>query len=849
MRYFRQFSQSSTNSLSESLEALKARHNATVSTLSSQNYILNSQISALNSQNEHLRNILDDLGAETMKEKFGRRREISLRIRMGGREERVVEGLRRWVRRGEEAVGRFERKRVDEDGQAAYLDIKSSLVAMSQDARILLESLEEGGADEETALSLSGARAREILVRDGVEGLLDELRIETERRILQQLKPMFVEENVSASESHSRQEAENNSIIPHSPSHSLEIREEHQHGGQLNGNADVTLLSPAESEASVLSANGRHSEVDLSSGSHSVSSQCQDVSLLSVALDLSETQTIDVNQGLENVTATSLGNPFGETHSTIGPLSPDNTANVATGTIFLNGGTEDITSVTAEIPCQSEVNETPSMSALSSNASLSKLFVPSTPPREHLCETLGLESTSSETADPFSFPDSLQRTESKTHEELLPHPLLTELAEVHKRYDAFQHAFKNCHLALEGLKADLASYQSPTSSHAGQQNNSRSIPADVLRTAVSRLDDFTEDVRVELEIRIGDEVLHAKGYEALLRVPGALHSSSSHQSAQTKALTTAIKDESDTDASVSYTAVEKQVEAFLNGTDPSVRKAKETFARKLEDVQHDIAALKRALHDPESFSEGHSPSSSTTNLSPSKTEIGFDSERGQGGGWATWITGSASRSTTPTPSLGPSQTFGNIMTSPRLKYPSSSSSEQQFNTGDPRSSGKTSVLSSLGVVKGKGQPKDPLGLLGLKVPMPSFTMDSYSSEGRYGNGFSSTPMSATFGGIMSPSYPSMIGPAPIGASKSRTLSTMYMFGLGAPKSSRGSGDIGAGGKLMRSVSAKYPESVKDKTFESESPFRWSQQSTSDINTNSLNSLETDKDHTGDNDIE
>ena len=49
---------------------------------------------------------------------------------------------------------------------------------MSQDARILLESLEEGGADEETSLSLLGARAREVMVRDGVEGLLEELRTE-----------------------------------------------------------------------------------------------------------------------------------------------------------------------------------------------------------------------------------------------------------------------------------------------------------------------------------------------------------------------------------------------------------------------------------------------------------------------------------------------------------------------------------------------------------------------------------------------------------------------------------------------------------------------------------------------
>ena len=84
MRDPRQFSQSSTNSLSASLESLRTRHDATVATLSSQNHILTSRICALDSQNEHLRTILDDLGGEIMEEKFGRRREIGLMIRMEG---------------------------------------------------------------------------------------------------------------------------------------------------------------------------------------------------------------------------------------------------------------------------------------------------------------------------------------------------------------------------------------------------------------------------------------------------------------------------------------------------------------------------------------------------------------------------------------------------------------------------------------------------------------------------------------------------------------------------------------------------------------------------------------------
>jgi hypothetical protein len=50
------------------------------------------------------------------------------------------------------------------------------------------------------------------------------------------------------------------------------------------------------------------------------------------------------------------------------------------------------------------------------------------------------------------------------------------------------------------------------------------IPIDILRAAVSRLDNYTEDVRVEVEIGISDEEVLAKGYEVLLCFPGALSS-------------------------------------------------------------------------------------------------------------------------------------------------------------------------------------------------------------------------------------------------------------------------------------------------------------------------------------
>lgn len=50
--------------------------------------------------------------------------------------------------------------------------------------------------------------------------------------------------------------------------------------------------------------------------------------------------------------------------------------------------------------------------------------------------------------------------------------------------------------------------------------------------------------------------------------------------------------------------VELQIIAFALEMDPSVREPREVFKKKLEDVQYDIAALKRAVHDPESLGCG-----------------------------------------------------------------------------------------------------------------------------------------------------------------------------------------------------------------------------------------------------
>ncbi|KZP18297.1 hypothetical protein FIBSPDRAFT_933562 [Athelia psychrophila] len=138
------------------------------------------------------------------------------------------------------------------------------------------------------------------------------------------------------------------------------------------------------------------------------------------------------------------------------------------------------------------------------------------------------------------------------------HPLLADLEATKHRYDELQRAFRECHQTLKALQDSIGGI---ASSSVG-----------ILRVATQRLDDFNEDARVEVEIRIADEELTIKGYETLLAIPGAIDS--------------AAQD-----------AVEGRIQAFVGGTEKSVAKALEQFNRKLDDLQHDAASIKRALHE------------------------------------------------------------------------------------------------------------------------------------------------------------------------------------------------------------------------------------------------------------
>jgi len=102
------------------------------------------------------------------------------------------------------------------------------------------------------------------------------------------------------------------------------------------------------------------------------------------------------------------------------------------------------------------------------------------------------------------------------------HPLLAQLAPVSHRYDDLQHAFRDCHLALQDLRKTISN--SSKSSPSSKSSRSTFNTPQILQTALERLEDCNEDARVELETRTADEALLARGFEMRLSVPGALPS-------------------------------------------------------------------------------------------------------------------------------------------------------------------------------------------------------------------------------------------------------------------------------------------------------------------------------------
>ncbi|KAF8584113.1 hypothetical protein K439DRAFT_1346937 [Ramaria rubella] len=185
-RYMR-FSQSSIDMLQSALSTQKARQAASLATLSSSCEALTRTLALERKRALQLRDILDQLTEDISRETFGRRREISLRLRSVVREEKVHQILTAWLRRAEEHRANM----IALTGNSPHttesipgpLELAASLDRMIDDARRLIILLSHeteftGELPESTTLS------RIILVEQRCRSLVLELQKETENRLL-----------------------------------------------------------------------------------------------------------------------------------------------------------------------------------------------------------------------------------------------------------------------------------------------------------------------------------------------------------------------------------------------------------------------------------------------------------------------------------------------------------------------------------------------------------------------------------------------------------------------------------------------------------------------------------------
>ncbi|KAF8624114.1 hypothetical protein AX15_006024 [Amanita polypyramis BW_CC] len=615
-----------------------------------------------------------------MKESYGRRREVALRIKLINREESLMESLRRWVLRAQENLG----KPQDASPQ-------ESLTRMVNEAKGILSH-----SDSPVDGSPSGSLARIISAQMSAGSLVKELHTETARRLELQTALAVGQQNQDPSGINKDSCQENGTQYEVSSS-SVAIQ------ASLLPSDEPTVVSPLviniPSIGPILSFDHPNAIKEQLYTDHIPNGD--DVLRTSLKGGINTSEAVPGEDDTRPATTAETGPEEGqvEGHKLVKDKHPvdaiDHTELEIPGAMVAQG---------RDVAAQTSVPEIVVGHAEEVPQSL-LLSVDDGPP-------------AARSEEPYTDINTVNSNPSVIRNESMQqltldlqprpqHPLLTDLTKVNHRYDELQRAFHDCHFALDALKQSLTT--TPL--------NNR-IPPDALKLALERLNDYIEDARVELEIRIADESLLARGYETLLSVPGAL------TSPDPRSIGGGAED-----PTPSRSEIEEQIEAFVSGIEPGVQKAQENLTRKLSDVQHDIAILKRAIHDQEGeastvLSEGFIPSSPTPGPVPATAPV----VGSRNGGWASWIHSPSSRPSSPAP------TFGNIMTSPRLRHSPS------LNLPGIARPGKPYVLSNTEASK------DPLASLGLRVPMPMFM-----------------PSQAT------------LHPTP----RSRTVPTMYMIGLGA----------------------------------------------------------------------
>lgn len=557
---YRKFSQVTTDTLQKSLESLKARHAATTATLHMQAASAQHAFAFERRQSARLRNVLEEATEELAREAYGRRREIALRLAVVGREDQLVEALRRWVRRTQETCAK-------ED-----LPMEQRLDSIVGDAGELL-ALVDGATPIEIDMqgTSAGSVARIVVARDTVSALVEELQLETEKRVQ-------LERELGCAEV----DEEGRIILPLSqepPTPPPKVE-------RLNTAIVVPEVVKVDAATSPIYSPSPKAVVQVLEASPedpvsppAVTPDDFPVDLPPVqftALEREPTAIITLHQPAPR---SALGSP-----AFLSPCS----------------------SPSPSIPTQENTYATTSPGSLALQDSTS---------------------VSTNGFDPTKSPSSPASSISQLSPKRPSPPLLAELGNIKTRYDELQCAFRDCHLALRELGQTLQTL--PTNS---------SIPTSALQTIFARLDDFNEDVRVELEIRIADEERIARGYATLLSVPGAITSETEAQD------------------------VERAVRAFVDGSDPAVVRALNQFSRKRDDLEHDIAALKLAVHEvpqprPQQL-QPESQSQSQVQSRPATPASGLTAN-------ASWTSLAAGLFTGGSRPASPSPTFGSVFTSLR----------------------------------------------------------------------------------------------------------------------------------------------------------------------------------------
>lgn len=623
------------------IENLKKRHASTVETYDYRIQYLEESIVSEKRQNERLFRVLDELSEDISREVYGRRREVSLRLAILAKEEMISEKIRRWILRAQEKL--IGEGTLEDDRWVTFRNVISS-------AHDILRTINAGPND-----ALSSA-ARLLSAEAAAASLRKELQLETDRRLFleQQLTslqgPIAEREELVKKGTNGKIRLLHMTLIPNF----VQLRD------SISPRAltDVTVQTvPIALQDSVTSISLEPYSTE--SRSEATQTCTEDVSSQDFYLDERDADepclpnVLVTEPSLTDIVDTVVALPQGNTPTATvenGIMSGLGDLNRAAGVISLQAyesqpaadpnleppvnGALEATEMTHQqtLYTAAEVPDPKHSLLLSGHFPQEDRFK-----AEQITDTLQLPHSESESTGAHHLSSYLKPGLAL---------LLPKLSAAEHRYDEIQRQFNDCSMTLQEMKRLLL--------------DSPEKPS-FLPAVMERLYDYCEDSRVELEIRISDEERIIKGYQTLLSVPGAL--SDEIDEAETR----------------------RDIEAFVDGSDPAVHRAQDMMQRKLEDLQHDIASVKHALHESQT-----SPSEEDSKQGADGVSIPEPSS------WTSW-TGSflsSSRSPSPAPS------FGAVMTSPRLRH---SSSSQRLQVR------RDSYTNS----------HSPFNALGLRIPMPS----------------------------------------------------------------------------------------------------------------------------------